>query len=463
MSLTELIGAAVGSMLVGLGGASVLVWALRRANRMLLFFGLWCALYGARLWATQPTVVGALPGSDLVWEYVRAFVTYTINVPIGLFAEAILGRGFKGSVRRVWQVLAVYAAFGMAVDLLVGRPRAAMALNSPLILAALLIMLANLWICRGRLNPTLKSRAIAAGAATMLLLVVNENLGRPFVPEVNIEPVGVFLFVAALGFGVVGSVFRTEAELLAVQRELQTARRIQASLLPRVLPNAAGIHLAARYLPMTSVAGDLYDCVDLGASRIGIFVADVSGHGVPAALVASMVKLAFASQEERTDDPAHVLSRINRMLCHHVETTFVTAIYAVVDPGARAITVANAGHPSLLVVRSDRTIDESTTRGLMLGIMAGAAYANERVDLQPGDCIFLYTDGIPEAQNAAGEFLDTEGIVQWLALTDEHDAARFADALLDRLRAWRGGVAFTDDVTFVVARYDETRAADCLT
>ena len=149
-----------------------------------------------------------------------------------------------------------------------------------------------------------------------------------------------------LGYGVVGSVIRNEAELVAVQRELETARQIQASLLPRALPQATGLDLAARYIPMTAVAGDLYDIVSLGPAQVGILVADVAGHGVPAALVASMVKLAFSTQAEHAGDPARVMAAMNQILCRHVEGTFVTAIYAVVDTERGAITVASAGAPT---------------------------------------------------------------------------------------------------------------------
>ena len=182
-----------------------------------------------------------------------------------------------------------------------------------------------------------------------------------------------------LGYGVVGSVIRSEAELAAVQRELETARQIQASLLPRALPQATGLDLAARYIPMTAVAGDLYDIVSLGPAQVGILVADVAGHGVPAALVASMVKLAFSTQAEHAGDPARVMGAMNRILCRHVEGTFVTAIYAVVDTERGAITFANAGHPPLLVRRAGGIVDEGHGHGLMLGFLPEAQYVTGRL------------------------------------------------------------------------------------
>jgi sigma-B regulation protein RsbU (phosphoserine phosphatase) len=462
MLVTELIGGAIGCTMLALGLASVMAWTLRRprGDRVLLWFGAWCGLYGARLIAEQPAFLVPMGGSARAWEFFRAFATYAINVPIALFIEALIGAGWKQSIRRVWQVLAVAAIGGIIIDLVAGRPRAGMPLNSPLILTSFVACAANVWIARHRLAPQFKLSAIGAGGLIAILAVFNENIGRPIVPSINLEPIGVFIFVAFLGYSVVGTVFRQEAILVAVQRELETARRIQTSLLPRELPKMPGLDLAARYLPMTAVAGDLYDVIELGPSRAGVLVADVAGHGVPAALVASMVKLAFSAQADDANDPARVLTAINRILCRHVGGTYVTAIYAVFDIEARVIRIANAGHPPLLLGRADRRVIQSNHHGLILGIMPDAIYTNSQLDLHDGDCVLLYTDGIPETQNPQGDFLDLDRIRGWLASADGHDAPKFADATLDRLHGWRGGTAFDDDVTFVVARFTNEAAAE---
>jgi phosphoserine phosphatase RsbU/P len=456
MSVTELLGSAIGSTLLSLGAAAIVAWSLshRRSDRVLLWFGLWCSLYGARLLIEQPSVLEALGGSIRGWSYVHAFVTYAINIPVGLFVEALIGPGWKRSVRWVWQAQAAYAVAAIATDLLLGRPRAAMALNSSIVLISVALGLMNLWMFRSRLSPTFRRRSIAAGAIVMLLFVINENLGRPIGPEINLEPLGVFTFVVSLGAGVVGSVFRQEAELVAIQRELETARRIQTSLLPRTVPRAPGVDLAVRYVPMTAVAGDLYDFVEPGPSQVGILVADVSGHGVPAALVASMVKLAFAAQSDSAQNPAAVLTGMNKILSRHAEGTFVTAVYAVVDTHARSITVANAGHPPLLTGRADGSVEESCERGLMLGVVDHAQYVNGVVDLRHGDCILVYTDGVPETQSPRGDFLDLERVREWLTQRNGHDAAQCAESMMRKLGDWRGGSAFEDDVTLVVARFE---------
>jgi hypothetical protein len=452
-----LIGGAIGSALLGLGGAAVMAWALRRRHpeRVLFYFGLWCGLYGARLIAEQPSIVEAIGGSTQFWSYLRAFITYAINVPIGWFLEGLLGTGWKHSVRRYWQLQAVYAVGAIAVDLAVGRPEASMPLNSPIVLGGVVIGFANVWMFRDRLSQTMKSPVIAACGIAALLLVINENLRRPVAPGINLEPLGIFAFVASLGYGVVASVFRQEAALLSVQRELDTARRIQSSLLPRELPQVRGLDLAARYLPMSAVAGDLYDIVRAGPSHVGIFVADVSGHGIPAALVASMVKLAFSMQTDHAHDPACVLGTMNRLLCRHLDGTFVTAIYVVIDTATRTITIANAGHPGLLAGRAGGVVEEAPEHGVMLGLFPDATYSNTMLELRDGDRILVHTDGIPEAQRVDGEFLDTDRMRQWLSTTRAQNAGESAESLLRLLEEWRGGRPFDDDVTFVIARFSD--------
>src|ERR1700723_3126740 len=140
-----------------------------------------------------------------------------------------------------------------------------------------------------------------------------------------------------------------ESQLLIIQREMDKARQIQLSILPFQIPPIQHLDIAARYVPMTSVAGDFYDFIVIDEKRIGILVADVSGHGMPAALISSMLKIALAGQTANALDPARVLDGLNQALCGKFEGHFVTAIYIVIDTEKRSITYAGAGHPPLVV------------------------------------------------------------------------------------------------------------------
>src|SRR5438046_4618303 len=150
MSVTELVGGAIGCTLLALGSASIVAWNLSRrsSGRLLLFFGIWCCLYAIRLVGQQSFVRVTIGGPPHLWSYLSAFVTYTINIPGGLFFEGLLGPGWKGSIRRVWQAQVAYAIAAIATDLVLRRPGAAMGPNRFIVLAGLIVALANLWFFR---------------------------------------------------------------------------------------------------------------------------------------------------------------------------------------------------------------------------------------------------------------------------------------------------------------------------
>jgi sigma-B regulation protein RsbU (phosphoserine phosphatase) len=192
--------------------------------------------------------------------------------------------------------------------------------------------------------------------------------------------------------------------------------------------------MAARYLAMTAVAGDFYDFLLPGENRIGILIADVSGHGVPAALIASMVKVAISAQLHCADDPAQVLSGMNRVLCGKMQGQFVSAAYLYLDTENWRLRYAAAGHPPLLRCEGD-AIESITENGMPLGLFAHAPYAATERKLTPGSRFLLYTDGLMEAADATDEFFLT--------------AEQTATMCVERVTAW-SGVSQQDDLTLLV-------------
>ena len=169
------------------------------------------------------------------------------------------------------------------------------------------------------------------------------------------------------------------AQLLAIQKELALARQIQLSIMPRHIPKLAGLDIAARYSPMTSVAGDFYDFIPVDDKHLGVFVADVSGHGVPAALVASMLKIALAAQTANASDPAKVLAGLNQALCGKFQDHYVTAAYMFVDLEKNIIRYSGAGHPPLLLgAGAGSSTREVLENGLFIGMFPAAAYTQCR-------------------------------------------------------------------------------------
>ena len=455
MTRGELAGILIGATLLVLGCASVLASMLRprRGTRVLLAFGLSAGFYGIRLLALQAPVRATLGQTWFQWTYFIAFVTYLINVPLTYFAEGIIGPGWKNSTRWVPRVAIAFAIAAILIDLGLARPGAAFVANSWLVLILIFFALGNAFHAStiGRAHTVLTERIVVLGAVIFGLFAVNENVGQLVLPGTDVEPIGMLFFVLCLGYAVVRSVFRAETEFAGVQRELETARRIQMSLLPRQIPKHSDLDIAVRFVPMTAVAGDIYDFVQLGPSCLGILVADVSGHGIPAALVASMVKVAFSAQVDHADDPARVLASMNQILCRHLEHAYVTAVYAVVNTDRQTISIANAGHPPALLRRRDGTSLVEHDHGVMLGVFPDAEYTSTEVaPFAPGDRLLLYSDGVLEARDRAGQFFDGDRVARWLSDIEHTSAEQFAEAALGELTQWTGG-GFDDDVTFVIA------------
>lgn len=136
---------------------------------------------------------------------------------------------------------------------------------------------------------------------------------------------------------------RTEEALASIRNELEIARRIQTSILPEAMPQLNGLKIAAQYIPMSQVAGDFYDFLVLDDRRLGVLIADVSGHGVPAALVASMVKVAIAAQAEHAHGPAKVMEGLNSVLTEKLQGQFVTGAYLLLDLEQATAAIAQPG------------------------------------------------------------------------------------------------------------------------
>jgi serine phosphatase RsbU (regulator of sigma subunit) len=213
------------------------------------------------------------------------------------------------------------------------------------------------------------------------------------------------------------------------------------------------LEIAARYVPMSAVAGDFYDFVLDDQKHLGILIADVSGHGVGAALIASMVKVAFAGQSEHVRDPARVLTELNLALCGKFEEHYVTAAYVFIDIQNGVLHYAGGGHPPIMLAsHSDSSVRRIEENGPILGMIPEAPYSATEVAFRPGDRVLLYTDGAFEAMNGAQEEYGKGRLEQFLKTHRDLSAEQFSSTFLDELAQWSGHSAGgqDDDITFVV-------------
>jgi phosphoserine phosphatase RsbU/P len=246
-------------------------------------------------------------------------------------------------------------------------------------------------------------------------------------------------------------------QLAALNSELEMAREIQLSILPREAPKVDGLEIYARYVPMRSVAGDFYDFIVVDPKHIGILVADVSGHGLPAALIASMLQVALTAQHDYASQPGKVLSGLNRALCGKFQTNFVTAAYLFVDLEKCILLYAGAGHPAMLMwSRSSAAVQEVCENGLVLGQFPEAKYDSIEVQAGAGDRCLLYTDGVIEAQNPSSEEFGIDRLKQFLESNSSLAGGHFAEELLEKLARWcalGNGESHSDDITLLTVSF----------
>jgi len=228
-------------------------------------------------------------------------------------------------------------------------------------------------------------------------------------------------------------------QLQTIQQELETARKIQLSILPSQLPTIRDLDIATRYIPMTSVAGDFYDFIVVDEQHVGILVADVSGHGMPAALIASMLKIALAAQQEWASDPAKVLSGLNQSLCGKFHDHYVTAAYVYLDMEKRIARYGGAGHPPILMCSGTTgRVQELDENGFFLSWIADATYSSKEIPLSSGDWIVLYSDGITETVNRSEEEFGRERFRAFIEKNSFLTPDEFATKLLEEVHTFSG-------------------------
>jgi phosphoserine phosphatase RsbU/P len=246
--------------------------------------------------------------------------------------------------------------------------------------------------------------------------------------------------------------YREATEKARMERELQLAAEIQRALLPEPLQSGAHFDVAASSIPCRSIGGDFFDYFNLADGRFGFTLGDVAGKGPPAALLTAMIQGAFAAQATSTDSPAALMAHINRTLIRRaIQARFVTVMYGVLAPDGR-LTYSNAGHnPPMLAGRNG--VRRLETGGLILGLFPHATYEEETVQLDNGDTLVVFSDGVTEALNAAGDEFGEERL---LSCIDEHIGCA-TDVLLDKIlasvRTFAASAIQNDDVTALVLRY----------
>jgi serine phosphatase RsbU (regulator of sigma subunit) len=239
-----------------------------------------------------------------------------------------------------------------------------------------------------------------------------------------------------------------------VEQELAVAWTIQSSFLPDHVPQVPGWQLAATLEPARQTSGDFYDFIPLPDGRLGLLVADVADKGTPAALFMALSRTLIRTYAvEHPAQPALALTAANRRICADTQSDlFVTVFYGVLDPANGALAYCNAGHnpPYLLRAGDGGAIEKLGNTGLVLGVLDEDLWEEATVQMAPGDLLVLYSDGIPEAQNAAEAFFREERLLRVLGRVRDRPAEQVQAAVLAEVRTFVGDAPQFDDLTLMV-------------
>ena len=250
-------------------------------------------------------------------------------------------------------------------------------------------------------------------------------------------------------------VHREAHEKRVIEGELQNAREVQRILLPQANPVIPGFRISGTNLPARIISGDYYDYLDLGNRKFGIVIADVSGKGIPAGLLMAMCRSVLRSVAPGRSSPSDVLAAVNRQLFPDIrEDMFISMAYAILDDANGQLVIARAGHDAPLLFRRESSkVELVRPPGLALGIDGGAVF--ERVtkdliiDLRPGDCVLLYTDGVREALDARDEEFGVDRMSEAFRMAAPLGADTILTRMQEELRHFTSAGPQMDDITLV--------------
>ncbi len=348
----------------------------------------------------------------------------------------------------------------------------------PCVIATLLAGLTGglIWLANKRQFPPIAVAVIYSVLMEGFHMLLVLALAKPFeeavalvsgvaVPMILTETAGVFIFAFIIHN--LKNERRVQAERDGLVREMERkntelaiAAEIQQSFLPDTLPQIAGFEIAAKSIMAKEVGGDFFDVIPLevvrmGQDRLGIFIADVSGKGIPAALFMALSRIVVrVNAIWHQQQPAEAIRDANAIITADSKYgMFVTLFYGVLDAQNRSFTYVNAGHNPPLVCRgADGSFSELPATGMAIGAEEDAAYDSATTVLEPEDVMVLYTDGITEAENEAQEMFGEDRLREAIVGARKLPAAAIVAAILEAVQAFSGTAPQSDDITLMVVR-----------
>ncbi|HXJ96918.1 MAG TPA: PP2C family protein-serine/threonine phosphatase [Terriglobia bacterium] len=438
------------------GASSIAAIRRRSGARLFVWLGIWSAMYGVSLLTRSPAVVAALPRPiQASVPYVNVVAAYLVVVVASLaILELSLGR-LRLLVKIVVFAGTAVAVAGIGGFVFGGSQNKFMPYNHFLVVCLLLILIIVVSVEKlsDRFMALPNRRVLALGTLVFAIEALWVNLARRlhYPPPPHILDHSAFaVFLLSFGYVAIESIVANERRLMSIENELAVARRLQLSILPATIPEVQNLHIAVAYQPMTAVAGDFYEFVPIDGKRVGFLVADVTGHGVPAALIASMIKVAMQSVASCAHDPREVLHGLNRILFPQIRDQFASAAYLWLDIENRKALYSAAGHPPLLRWREGK-LERIESNGLLFGVNADPDYPVLDLPIDSGDRFLLYTDGVIEPENASGDSFGDCKLEEVVRSYQSRSPSDLSDQVLSEIRHWQpASLAQQDDITLIV-------------
>lgn len=431
------------------------IFFLRRNDRSAIYFGIFCLLIALRITLTGEFIlVRFFPAINWELEMKLEFLTIYIGLPVfALFIHSLFPDEMPKTARTVY--FTIGAVFSIPVLFLPLRVYTHFLTPFHVVsVTAFVHLIITVWraVIRKRNDAVL----LLVGLFILMASAVNDILDTNLVVRTGyLLPTGLFIFVLLQSFILSrrsSGAFADAMKLADLRRELEIARRIQKTILPSSLPMLEGMRMNIFTLPPEGISGDYYDWHIIDRRRIAILSADIVGHGVPAAMIASTLKVVFSLVRDRADAPASLLQAMNDMLVERQISQFVTASCTYIDLEARKIVYANAGHPSLILMsRQSNEPLKLDAEGRAMGWTDDIRCEERTLTFHEGDRMVIYTDGIIECRNARGEMFGEKRFARCLKEWRELSGGELSRRLGERLTAWRKPAEdFEDDITLIV-------------
>lgn len=466
------------------------LYILRRRDRSALYFCAYCAIIALRtLLMGERLLISFMPDFNWELELKLEHMTFYLGVPFfALFFRSL----YRDEVNR--NVVRVIAAAGAAFTAVLAATPAR--IHTHLVTPFQFVTIFAILYCCYALSRAIINRRQGAWLILAGFLFISSTVINDFLYDHGLVNTGYMLswgllvfiffqsFVISMRFS--GAFSRAETlsgELMASKKQIEDynisleqkvwqrtekiieqkifleqqiamAEKLQRTLLPDRIPAAGRINIAHLYVPMMGVGGDLFDFRQRGEESLGIFICDVSGHGVAGAILASMVKMSLNSWDAHLERPAQALGEIHGLLKDKLGSNFISACACFIDLNTGVMRSSNAGHPSIIIIRKDGEMSQVNTRGHVMADLFSSRFEEAETILRDGDRIVLYTDGITEARDSTGELYGESRFMDLLDGLRDRTPRQMCDGVFDAVKSFcANSEGMEDDITLIVMEY----------